>query len=441
MPVAYRRMKKNNHAGRRQASRAQKGKPSRPARSKHTVFRQVCNLIPSHTIPVLARKYKIDTRGFRETDHVLSLIYGHAAHALSLNEICDALSVHEAEFLRIRGATPPKRNTFSNANRTRDPDLAEALYWEMLTHLQRISPSFTEYGKHAGFIFRLKRNIFAMDSTTLPLTLASIDWARHRRRKAAAKCHMRLNIGTFLPTFAVVEDAAHHDSVRADVLCANMAAGDVLLADRAYVDLEFLAGLNARGVFFVLRPKCNMLFKTVKKLPCSGKILRDELVRPDGVDTATDYPGVLRMVTALVEVDGKEREMTFITNNTRWSARTIAELYRARWCIELFFKELKQTLQLRDFIGTNEKAVKWQVWTGLLTHLLLRFLRHISRWGRSFSRCAGLVRSALWVKTDLGELLRCYGTEGGPHRPVLSAKEPFLPGFEAFSSSLMGQHG
>jgi hypothetical protein len=405
------------------------------------VFRQVCNLIPGHLIPGLARAHKIDSRKFSETSHVFSLLFGHASHAMSLNDICDALSVHEAEFMRVRDATAPKRNTFSNANRTRDPLLAEVLYWRMLAHLQQICPGFTEYGKHAGFIFRLKRGIFAMDSTTLQLTLASIDWARHRRRKAAAKCHMRLNIGTFLPTFAVVEDAAHHDSVRADVLCAGLVAGDVLLADRAYVDLPFLAGLTDRGVFFVLRPKCNMLFDTVKKLPCKGKILRDELVRPAGVKTAKAYPHLLRLVTAIIEVDGVEREMTFITNNTVWSARTIAELYRARWTIELFFKELKQTLQLQDFVGTNEKAVKWQVWTGLLTHLLLRFLRHVSRWGRSFSRCVGIVRSALWVKTDLGELLRCYGTADAPHRPVLSAKEPFLPGFEAFSSCRVGQHG
>ena len=391
-------------------------------------------------IPKLAREFGIDSRGFSEVSHVLSLIYTHVAHTLSLNETCDALSLHEAEFLRIRGATAPARNTFSNANRTRDPALAEALYWKLFAHLQDICPGFTQYRKHKGFIFRLKREIFAMDSTTLQLTLASIDWARHRRKKAAAKCHMRLNIGSFLPTFTVVEDAAHHDSVRADVLCAGMAVGDVLLADRAYVDLEFLASLNARGVFFVLRPKSNMLFDAVKKLPCTGKILRDELVRPAGVDTAKDYPGVLRMVTALVEVDGKEREMTFITNNTKWSARTIAELYRARWSIELFFKEIKQTLQLRDFVGTNEKAVKWQVWTGLITHLLLRFLRHVSRWGHSFSRFAGLVRSALWVKTYLLELLRYYGTEGAPHRPVLSAKDPYLPGFCEFCSSPMGQH-
>jgi hypothetical protein len=392
-------------------------------------------------IPVLAREFNIDARGFSQTSHVFSLLYGHAAHALGLNDICDGLAVHEPEFLRVRGATPPARNTFSNANRTRDAALAEALYWQMLAHLQSICPGFTQYRKHGGFIFRLKRDIFAMDSTTLQLTLASIDWARHRRRKAAAKCHMRLNIGTFLPTYVVVEDAAHHDSVRAAALCTALVAGDVLLADRAYVDLGFLWGLNTRGVFFVLRPKTNLLFRTVKKLPCKGKVLQDLLVRPVGATTAGDYPGVLRRVTALIEVDGVEREMTFITNNTDWSARTIAELYRARWTIEVFFKEIKQTLQLRDFVGTNEKAVKWQVWTGLLMHLLLRFLRHVSRWGLSFSRCVGLVRTALWIKTDLLDLLRCYGTAGGPHRPVLSAKEPFLPGFEAFSSSLVGQHG
>jgi hypothetical protein len=392
-------------------------------------------------IPVLAQAHGIDARGFSATSHVLSLIYGHASHALSLNEICDALAVHEAEFLRVRGATSPARNTFSNANRTRDPAVGEALYWQMLKHLQEASPGFTQYGKHAGFIFRLKREIFAIDSTTLQLTLASIDWARHRRRKAAAKCHMRLNIGTFLPTFAVVEDAAHFDGSRADSLCAGMVAGDVLLADRAYIDFRFLAGLEARGVFFVLRSKTNMVYTTVKKLPCTGKILRDELIRTQGQMTATDYPEILRLVTALVEVDGVEQEMSFLTNNTTWSARTIAELYRARWAIESFFKELKQTLQLRDFVGTNEKAVKWQVWTGLLTHLLLRFLRHLSRWGRSFSRCVGIIRSALWVKADLVELLRCYGTAQGPHRPVVSAKEPFLPGFAAFSTARMGQHG
>ena len=432
---------KKKQPRRRQAPRAREGGPSRPTRCKHTVFRQACNLIPGHLIPELAREHGIDARKFSATSHVLSLVFTHLGRTDSLNETCDALRVHGAEFLRTRGATPPARNTFSNANRTRDPAMAEALYWRMLAHLQRLSPGFTEYGRHSGFIFRLKREIFAMDSTTLQLTLASIDWARHRRKKAAAKCHLRLNIGSFLPAFAVVEDAGHHDSTKAQALCAGLAEGDVLLGDRAYVDFPFLSDLDGRGVLFVLRPKRKMLFEVVKELPCKGKILRDVLVRPAGVQTSKAYGGPLRLVTARVEVQGVEQEMTFVTNNTSWSARTIAELYRARWAVELFFKEIKQTLQLRDFVGTNEKAVKWQVWTGLLAHLLLRFLKHVSGWRHSFSRCAGIVRAALWVKAELLEILRCYGTADAPHRPVPCSEHPFLPGFEAFSSQPMGQHG
>ena len=366
-------------------------------------------------------------------------MYGQVSKAASLNEICDALRLHEPELNRIRGATAPKRNTFSNANRTRDPAIAENLYWDVFRHMQTICPGFTQHRKHKGFLFRLKRDIFAIDSTTLQLSLSCIDWARHRRKKAAAKTHMRLNVGTMLPSFAVVEDAAHHDSKRADVLCAGLKDGDVLLADRAYVDLLFLHGLALRGVFFVLREKDNMVFDVLEQRRHDDPlIIADETVRLSHKNSDKKYPVALRRVTAMVEVDGKDMEMTFITNNFDWSPRTIAELYRARWAIELFFKELKQTLQLADFVGYNEKAVKWQVWIGLLVHLLIRFQKHISKWGLSFSRLAGTIRSAIWMKIDLAETLRLYGTAGGPKRPVIVEKQLYFQGFEPFSSRPVG---
>ncbi len=223
-------------------------------------FRQAAVIIETDTLASYRLNQNLsDTRDWRS-------IYGREAgevkrrsgqisKASSLNEICDAARLHESELNRIRNATAPKRNTFSNANRTPDPDIAERLYWETFKHLQTICPGFTQCGKHSGFIFRVKRNIFAIDSTTLKLSLDCIDWARHRRKKAAAKTHMRLNIGTMLPAFAVVEDAAHHDSKRADVLCEGLKDGDVLLVDRPYVDMGFLHGLSGSGVFFVLRDK------------------------------------------------------------------------------------------------------------------------------------------------------------------------------------------
>ena len=109
---------------------------------------------------------------------------------------------------------------------------------------------------------------------------------------------------------------------------------------------------------------------------------------------------------ALVEVDGELREMVFLTNNLTWSAQTIADLYRCRWSIEVFFKELKQTLQLADFLGHNANAVRWQVWTALLVYLLLRFCAFLSQWGHSFTRLFTLLRSALWQRLGLAQPAR-----------------------------------
>ena len=442
MAVAYSRMKKHNHYKARLNAliSALDGPLPRPTKTAYTTLRQIVQWIPEGLVDRLAREAGADIRKFTAFSHVLALLYGHLSDASSLNEICDAFRLHEPEVTRIRGTVAPKRNTFSNANRTRNPDIAEKLYWKVFEHLQSICPSFTQYKNHKGFIHRVKRDIFAVDSTTLQLSLDCIDWARHRRKKAAAKTHMTLNVGSMLPSFACVDTAAHHDSKYLNVLCASLKDGDVLLADRAYVDLGFLYSLSERGVFFVLREKKNMVYDVIKEQTHKDpRILSDQTVRMSNTKSANLYPTVLRRVTAIVEVDGRDMEMTFITNNFDWSPRTIAGLYKARWAIELFFKEIKQTLQLRDFVGYNENAVKWQVWTGLLTHLLLRFLKHVSKWGLSFSRLAGTVKSAVWMKIDLLGTLRIYGTAGGPKRPVIVEKQLYFQEFEPFSSLPMGQ--
>jgi hypothetical protein len=435
-------MKKNNHYKARLNAliSAPEGALPRPTKTAYTTLRQIVQWIPEGLTDRLAREAGADIRKFTAFSHVLALLYGHLSDASSLNEICDAFRLHEPEVTRIRGTVAPKRNTFSNANRTRNPDIAEKLYWNVFEHLQSICPSFTQYKSHKGFIHRVKRDIFAVDSTTLQLSLDCIDWARHRRKKAAAKTHMTINVGSMLPSFACVDTAAHHDSKYLNVLCAALKDGDVLLADRAYVDLGFLYNLSERGIFFVLREKKNMVYDVIKEQTHKDpRILSDQTVRMSNTKSANLYPTVLRRVTAIVEVDGRDMEMTFITNNFDWSPRTIAGLYKARWAIELFFKEIKQTLQLRDFVGYNENAVKWQVWTGLLTHLLLRFLKHVSKWGLSFSRLAGTVKSAVWMKIDLLGTLRIYGTAGGPKRPVIVGKQLYFQGFEPFSSLPVGQ--
>jgi hypothetical protein len=307
--------------------------------------------------------------------------------------------------------------------------MAETLFWTMLEHLQQLHPGFGA-GRRPKFAFRFKRLIHVVDSTTIQLVARCMDWAKHRRRKAAAKCHVRLNLQTFLPRFALVDTASEHDNRRAHELCAGVQAGEIVIFDKAYLDFGHLADLSMREVFWVTRAKDNLQCRVVRRLQHgrAGNILRDDLIQLTG-PARKSYPVWLRRVVALVEVDGELREMVFLTNNLEWSAQTIADLYRCRWQIEVFFKQIKQTLQLADFLGNSANAVRWQVWTALLLYLLLRFCAWLSQWGHSFTRLFALLRSALWQKLELLSLLEVYGTAGGGGRFLGTPQQAYLPGF------------
>jgi hypothetical protein len=195
----------------------------KPTRSSFTILRQLCNLIPNHLVPRLAREHAVTekSRTFSPWSHVVSLLYAQLTHALGLNDVCDALHHHSGPLSAIRGATPASRNALSHANRERDPKMAEALFWTMLDHLQQLQPGFGAR-RRPRFAFRFKRLIHVVDSTTIQLVARCMDWAKHRRRKAAAKCHVRLNLQTFLPRFALVDTAGEHDNLRAHELCAGV---------------------------------------------------------------------------------------------------------------------------------------------------------------------------------------------------------------------------
>ena len=322
-------------------SATQRKAPKGPTKTPYTILAQLVQWIPKGLIPSLAEQFDIRYRTFNATSHVVALMYGQLSGYAGLNAIVDAAHAHANEWRRIRNVEPPARNTFSNANRKRNPAMAEALYWAVFKHLAEQFPAFTGNKRLNGFLYRVKRKVFIIDSTTLQLAMNAIDWARHRRKKAAAKVHLRYHANNALPAFAVVESAAHHDSTRAGALCADLKDGDILLGDRAYTDLKFLHGLAARGVFFVLREKANMVFTVVKneKLAKPGKaaagadvaVLADERVKPALAASHKHYPGTLRRVTARVLVDGRMREMRFLTNHLSWSPRTVAALYKARW--------------------------------------------------------------------------------------------------------------
>jgi Transposase DDE domain/Domain of unknown function (DUF4372) len=401
-----------------------------PAGSKFTILRQICNYIPPFLVPQIARTTGAEdkARSFSPWSHVVSLLYGQLSHSLGLNDLCDALQLHSGPLVSVRGATPPSRNGLSNANRERPAEMAEQLFWQVLGHLGKETPGFVQ-GRNRGAAFRFKVPIHVVDSTVMELVANCMDWAQHRRRKAAAKTHMRLNLQSLLPNFVIIDTAGEHDNKRARELCAGIKSGEIVLFDKGYVDFEHLRDLEERGVFWVTRAKDNMAYEVVGTMPASNdpKILRDEIIQLR--DPKKAAPELLRRVVALVEVDGEEREMVFLTNNLTWSPRSVADLYRCRWQIEVFFKEIKQTLQLADFLGHNANAVRWQVWTALLVYLLLRYLSYVANWAHSFTRLFTILRAVLWSKLDLRGLLDCYGTAKGKFRNLARPDQAYFPGF------------
>jgi hypothetical protein len=403
-----------------------------PAKSKFSIFRQICNLIPGYFVTQVAKEVGIEEkcRTFSPWSHVCAMIYGQLAHAQSLNDLCDALTLQEGALHSIRGAVPPSRNGLSHANRERSAQFAETLYWKVQAHCKGMEPGFGPGHGKRNYAHRFKSNIHLVDATTIQLVANCMGWAQHRRTKAGIKCHCRLNLQTYLPSFALIDTAAEHENTRAVEVCAGLNAGEIAVMDKGYTDFDHMHQLTGRGVFWVIRAKESLKYDVVRShSQPSGKILKDEVIRFHYYNAKQSYPTELRRVQALVEVDGKEVVMEFLTNNFQWQPQSVADLYRCRWQIELFFKSLKQDLQVADFVGYSANAIRWQIWIALLVHLLMRFLAWKSQWASHFGRVFTLLRAAAWRRLDLMSLLKLYGTAGGTTRWRSRPEQAYLPGF------------
>ncbi len=187
-----------------------------PARSQCNILRQICNFIPAHEVSKIARTTGAEdkSRSFRPWSHVVSLIYAQLTHSIGLNDLCDSLQLHSGALSSVRGATAPSRNGLSNANRERPAEMAEQLFWRVKEHLGQQTPGFVA-GRPRGAAFRFKVPIHVVDTTVVELVANCMDWAQHRRRKAAAKTHMRLNLQSLLPGFVIIDTAGEHDNKRA----------------------------------------------------------------------------------------------------------------------------------------------------------------------------------------------------------------------------------
>jgi hypothetical protein len=332
------------------------------------VFSQVMEHLPTHEFRKCVARYAGDykSRGFSCLDQFLCMSFAQLTFRESLRDIEACLrSVPEKLYhLGFRGHIA--RSTLADANETRDWRIY-ADFAQSLIHIARPMYASDPLGVD------LDATVYAMDSTTIDLCLAVFPWAHYRQKKAAVKMHTLLDLRGSIPTFIEVSDGKRHDVHMLDEIVPEPGAYYVM--DRAYLDFKRLHAFHRGGAFFVTRTKTGVVLarRYSHAVPPDTGVTSDQTVVLGTNGSFRNYPDALRRVR-FVDPD-KGRRLIFLTNNFELPARTIAQLYKCRWRIELFFKWIKQHLRIKAFYGHSENAVKTQVWIAVASYVLIAILK------------------------------------------------------------------
>ena len=333
-------------------------------------------------------------KGYSSWSQLVSMLFCQFAKRLSVRDISNGLRSATGNLNHLGIEKAPSKSSVSYQNKNRDYTLFREYYYQLLSHL----------GQQAGFKqvkFRIKSKIFLLDSTTIPLCLSLFNWAKYKTAKGAIKMHTLLDYDGNLPAYVNITDGKTADNKGAYDI--PLLKGSVIVADRFYNDFALLNIWDSSGVNFVIRHKENIQFRTIKenKLPDNRHehILKDEIIELTGIESKKKYPKRLRRVA--IWDDENKQVIELITNQMTWTANTISELYKSRWQIEIFFREIKQLLHIKSFIGTSANAVMIQIWTALITILLLKYLKAIAKYNWHLSNLVAFIRLNLFVKIDL----------------------------------------
>jgi Transposase DDE domain/Domain of unknown function (DUF4372) len=358
------------------------------------MFSQILKLIPRTEFEALVKKTKAEyaAKGLSSWAQFVAMLFCQLGRAHSLREIEGGLKSCEGKLAHL-GIEAPARSSLSYANARRPWQLFEGVFHGLY---EKVAATVTG-GKRCKF--RFKNKLVSIDSTVIDLSLSMFDWAKYQRTKGAVKLHLVLDHDGYLPCFGVVTDGTVHDVKVAQQL--RFAPGTIVVDDRGYNDYRLFGRWCAEGVFFVTRMKRDARYTVVQQrqfMP-EGNVVNDQLVVLDAEGAQDKCPDVLRRVEVVREDTGDV--LVFVTNVRHLSAATIAAIYKDRWQIELFFKALKQNLKIKTFVGTSANAVRTQIWTALISMLLLRYLQLRSHFGWSMANLVALLRMNLFTHRDL----------------------------------------
>ena len=361
-----------------------------------TLFSQIISKLDRSVFTKLVKARQTDKhqKGYNSWTHLVSMLFCQFAKSQSVRDISNGLRSATGNLNHLGIQKAPSKSTISYQNKHRNWELFKDYYYQLLNSL----------GQHPQFKrvkFRIKSKIFLLDSTTISLCLSLFDWAKYKTAKGAVKMHTLLDFDGNLPAYVNITNGKTADNKGAYDI--PLLKRSVIVADRYYNDFSLLNVWDSNEVFFVIRHKENIQFNSIKEndLPENRHqhILIDEIIELKNKISKKKYPKRLRRIAIWDEKNKQTIEL--ITNQMKWSCNTIAELYKSRWEVEIFFREIKQLLHIKSFIGTSENAVMIQIWTALITILILKALKAMAKYNWHLSNLVAFIRLNLFVKIDL----------------------------------------
>lgn len=357
----------------------------------HSIFCQLLGLFSRYEFDKAVHEHSGErhARGISCWDQFVAMLFCHLAKAKSLREIIGGMASQEP-FLYHLGARLMKRSSLAYANAHRPWQLYQSLFYQLLAKCRPVQP---------GHKFRFRNKLLSIDATVIELCAQIFDWAHFRKTKGAVKLHLALDHEGYLPSYACITTGKVHEVTVARK--RTWPSGAILTFDRAFVDFAWFASLIRQGVWFVTRAKGNAAYRVVDFSipPFSRNILKDEIIELTGYYSRKKCPFPLRRIESL---DPRTGEIAvLLTNHLSFGASTIGAIYKDRWQIEILFRNLKQHLHLKTFVGTSANALHIQIWTALIAYLLLWYLKMKSRFSWSMSNLFALVRMNLFARKGL----------------------------------------
>lgn len=374
-----------------------------------TVFSQLLQLLPRHEFEALAREHHQGRKLRRMTrwSQFLALATAQLTGRSSLRDIVHSFAAQARKLYHL-GCGRVTRSSLSRVNEQQPASLFEAVFGRLLSRCQSVAPP---HGR------RFKAKLYSLDASLINLTLTLFPWADYQARKGAIKLHVGLDHDGHLPSFVHLTEGCRHEIGWARDL--DLPAGSVVVFDRGFTDYKWWKSLSDKGIRFVTRLKRDARYTVVERRNVRWKdhVTSDQVIRLEG-KKASSLGLVLRRIGYVDPETGKH--LVFVTNDLRLAASTIADVYRQRWQIELFFKWIKQNLRIKAFLGRSPNAVLSQLWTAMIVYLLLAFWKFQLRLGWSLSQILRLLQLSLFERRPLEMLLQDRASPPEPPDPQIS---------------------